>query len=134
MYTEAVDSDLNYIRDSKKKLEKTCQDFEALFMSKMFSTMRSTIQDGGLVKKSMGEEIFTDMLDSEIAKQSSEGKGQQGLGLAKMLFDSMSKYVQDKNGNNFPEGKKGMQTSNQFLDLQKELSGTDVASRLNMIK
>lgn len=131
MYTGAVDSELNYIKDDKKRLEKTCQEFEAFFMNKLFSSMRETIQDGGLVKKSMGEEIFTDMLDQEVAKKSSEG---EGIGLSKMLYDAMSKNLPGADGNYFPAGKNSMQTSGQFIELQRQMNGTNVASKINEIK
>lgn len=128
MYTEAINSEFNFIKDEKQRLEKACQEFEALFMSKMFKSMRETVGDGGLVEKNMGEEIFTEMMDTEIAKQSSEG---EGLGLAAMLFDSMSKNLQELDGNNFPAGKNSMPTSDQFIELQRKMNGTNVASEIN---
>lgn len=131
MYTGAVDPELNYVKDDHKKLKKACQEFEAFFMNKLFSSMRKTVQDSGLVKKSMGEKIFTDMMDQEIAKESSQG---QGIGLSKMLYDAMSKNLPGSDGNNFPSGKKGTQTAGQFLELQRSLSGTDVASKLGELK
>lgn len=128
MYTEAVNNDFNYIKDDNKRLKKACEEFEALFMSKMFSSMRETVGDGGLVKKNMGEKIFTEMLDTEVAKQSSKG---QGMGLSKMLFDAMSKNLPGRDGNNFPAGKNSAATSDQFLELQRKLNGTNVASTIN---
>jgi len=128
MNTEVISTDLNYTKDESKKLKKTCEEFEALFMSKMFKSMRDSVQDSGLIKKNMGEEIFTEMLDSEVAKESSEG---QGMGLSKMLYDSMSKYLQNSDGNNFPTGKNSAMDTQKFLDLQRNLNGTDVASKLN---
>lgn len=128
MYTEVISTDLNYTKDETKKLKKTCEEFEALFLSKVFSSMRESVQESGLVEKSMGEEVFTEMMDSEVAKQSSEG---EGLGLSKMLFESMSKYLQSSDGNNFPTGKNSAADTQKFLDLQRNLNGTDVASKIN---
>jgi len=128
MYTEAVSSELNYTKDDNKRLKKSCEEFESLFLSKVFSSMRKTIQDSGLVEKSMGEEVFTEMMDTEVAKQSSEG---EGLGLSKMLYDSMSKYLQPEDGNNFPTGKNSALDSSQFIELQRKLNGTNVASTIN---
>lgn len=128
MYTEAISSDLNYTKNESKRLEKACEEFEALFMTKMFASMRQATQDSGLVKKGMGEEIFTEMMDAEIAKQSSQG---QGMGLSKMLYESMSAHLQGVDGNNFPSGKMSTGTSSQFLDLQREMNGTNVASTIN---
>ena len=128
MYMEAVNSDMNYIKEDTKKLQKACEEFEALFMAKMFSSMRQTVGDGGLIKKNMGEKIFTEMMDQEIAKQSSEGRG---MGLSKMLFDAMSKNLPAQDGNNFPEGKNGAAAGAQYRELQKQLNGTDVASKID---
>jgi len=128
MYIEAANSDLNYIKNESKRLEKATQDFEAFFMAKVFASMRDSVQDGGLVEKSMGEEVFTEMMDAEVAKQSSEG---QGLGLAKMLYDSMSKYLQQPDGNNFPSGKNSTATGGQFLELQRKMNGMNVADKVN---
>ncbi|MCA1927341.1 MAG: rod-binding protein [Calditerrivibrio sp.] len=63
--------------DRDKQLKKACEDFEALFYDMVFKSARKTVQEGGLIKRSFGEEIFTEMLDSkmseEIAKRSSNG-------------------------------------------------------------
>lgn len=63
--------------DKDKQLKKACEDFEALFYDMVFKSARKTVQEGGLIKKSFGEEVFTEMLDSkmseEIAKRSMNG-------------------------------------------------------------
>jgi flagellar protein FlgJ len=128
MYTEAVSSELNFIKDQNKRLEKACEEFETFFMAKMFASMRETVQDGGLVKKSMGEEIFTEMMDAEVAKESSKG---QGMGLSRMLYESMSKNMPGSDGNNFPSGKNSIVSSDQFIDLQRKMNGMDVALPIN---
>ena len=128
MYTEGISKDFNYIKEDGKRLQKACEEFEALFMAKMFASMRETVGDGGLVKKNMGEKIFTEMLDTEVAKQSSEG---QGMGLSKMLFEAMSKNLPGRDGNNFPAGKNSAVSSDQFIDLQRKMNGTNVASQIN---
>lgn len=129
MYTETLSTDLNVTKDQTQKLKKATQEFEALFMNKIFASMRDTIQDGGLVEKSMGEEVFTEMLDSEIAQQSSKG---EGLGLGDMLFESLSQNLPGANGNNFPTGKNNPAGTAQFLELERKMNGTDVASKINM--
>lgn len=131
MYTDVVDSDINYTKDKSQKLKKACDDFEALFLSKMFETMRNTTlsdDKDGLIKKSQGEKIFTQMLDSQVAQDFTKNRS---MGLSDMLYNSMSKYVEaDKssNGNNFPDGKKSTGTTDGFLQLRQQLNGTDVAS------
>jgi len=69
-------------------LRKVCQEFEALLTQSMLKGMRSTIPQGGLLEKSRGEELFEEMMDMELAKQSSQ---QQGLGIAEALYRQLSK-------------------------------------------
>ncbi|WP_277656192.1 rod-binding protein [Seleniivibrio woodruffii] len=125
MNTEVIDSSINYTKDKTLKLKKACEDFEALFVSKMFETMRKSEIEGGLVEKNQGEQVFTSMLDSEIAQLSVKGGG---MGLGKMMFESLSKYLDNDKGNNFPAQEKTAPTGSDILKLRQELSGTDVAS------
>jgi Rod binding domain-containing protein len=124
MNIDIIDSSANYTKDKTEKLKKACEDFEALFVSKMFETMRKSEIEGGLVEKSRGEEIFTSMLDSEIAQESVKNGG---MGLGRMLFESLSKYTQSE-GNNFPGQEKTASAGADIINLRQKLSGTDVAS------
>lgn len=49
-------------------VQKVAQEFESLFTAMMMRSMRRTVFDGGLIPKSMGEKIYTDMIDNEYAK------------------------------------------------------------------
>ncbi|MCD8554016.1 rod-binding protein [Seleniivibrio sp.] len=129
MNIDLVDSSVNYARDKDEKLKKACEDFEALFVSKMFETMRKSEIEGGLIEKSRGEEIFTSMLDSEVAQESVKGGG---MGLAKMLYDSLGKYTADDKGNNFPAQEKTASAGDDIVKLRQQLSGTDVASDMSV--
>jgi peptidoglycan hydrolase FlgJ len=98
-------NDINFIRQTqhlqnqkhvaksrnKDDLEKTCQDFESLFVSYMMQQMRQTIPEGGLINRSQGEKIYTGMLDNEIAKTVSNS---QGMGLARIMYEQMA-AIQD---------------------------------------
>ncbi len=93
--------DINFIRQTqhiqnrpsagqlqnKERLEKTCQDFESLFVSYMMQQMRRTIPEDGLIGQSQAEKIYTGMLDNEIAKTVSH---RQGIGLAKVMYEQMA--------------------------------------------
>lgn len=153
MYTEVVDQSISYTQDKSQKLKKACDDFEALFLSQMFSTMRETVPQDGLLEKNQGEQIFTQMLDSQVAQDFTKNRS---VGLSDMLYKSMSKYVdgadaaQDKtagvknsaadqktleknnkenaNGNNFPKQEKTTASTEDFLKLRRQLNGTNVAS------
>jgi flagellar protein FlgJ len=76
--------------DSVKKEEvlEACRSFESYFIQTMFREMRKTSMDaGGLFAKSNAENIFTDMLDEEVSKQSAEGGG---IGLAAMMYRQLT--------------------------------------------
>lgn len=73
--------------EDKEKLMKASKDFESVFVNMMLKQMRSTVQDGGLIEKSTGREMFESMYDEEISKSISE-KG-DGIGLAKLIYENM---------------------------------------------
>ncbi|MCL2220634.1 MAG: transglycosylase SLT domain-containing protein [Chitinispirillia bacterium] len=66
----------------------TARDFEAMFTSMMFKAMRGSIEDNPLIPKSMGEDIFTEMLDGEYAKMSAESGS---LGLAALILKEIER-------------------------------------------
>ena len=70
-----------------KKLQKVCRDMETMFINMLLTSMRSTVQDGGLVEKSSGEKIMQSMFDQELsAKMSTAG----GIGIADMLHRQLA--------------------------------------------
>ena len=71
-----------------KELKEASQQLEALFLNQMFSQMRKTVEKGGLFEQSMGEGIFTGMLDYEISTRASE---REGIGLAKIIYEQFSR-------------------------------------------
>lgn len=64
-------------------LNKACQDFEALFLRAMFKGMRSTGIEGGLLEKGKEQEVFQDMMDTEIANAAA---AKNTLGIAQSLL------------------------------------------------
>jgi Rod binding domain-containing protein len=64
------------------RISAVAREFEALFSSMMFKAMRTTIGEGSLLPESMGEKIYTSMLDDEYAKNMSS---QGTLGLAALI-------------------------------------------------
>ena len=86
-----------------QKLRKACDDFEAIFTDQIFKTMRKTSFESELSEKSFGEEVFTEMLDSEISKVAA---ARNSGGVGDMLFEQMKKLLPAgaDGGNNFPAG------------------------------
>lgn len=73
---------------SDPKLAKTCQDFEAVLVSYLLKTMRESVPKEGFLDSGNDAEMFQDMMDWEIATQSSrQGK----FGLWKPLYRQLSR-------------------------------------------
>jgi len=71
----------------EEKLKKACEDFEAIFVNMLLKSMKNTVDEGGLTKKSHAREMFEGMLDEEMASSIAKGRG---IGIAKILYDSLS--------------------------------------------
>ena len=79
-----------YIRSVSKesKMNTACMEMESMFIQNMFKEMRASIPKSGLISGGKAEEMFTDMLDAEMAKSlSSSG----GIGLASMMQRQLEK-------------------------------------------
>jgi len=86
-------------RNPGKKLMKACNDFEAIFISQLFKTMRGESDKKGLFGKGLGGDLYQGLFDSEIAREMASGKG---IGLARRLYESfdLDKSLTDKSGSN----------------------------------
>ena len=74
--------------DAVATLRKATQDFEAVFLALTLKQIRSTIEKDEFLNGGMGEEIFTEMLDQQLAeKTASSGT----TGIAQMLFRQLSR-------------------------------------------
>ncbi len=72
---------------SDPKLARACQDFEAVLVSYLLKTMRESVPKEGFLDSGNDSEMFQDMMDWEIATQSSrQGK----FGLWKTLYRQLS--------------------------------------------
>lgn len=69
------------------KLKDACSEFESIFMHQMLKEMRKTVNPrNSLVYGGQAEEIFSDMLDQERAKDIK-------IGLGDMLFRQLSQSI-----------------------------------------
>jgi flagellar protein FlgJ len=69
------------------KLKTACDEVESLFIHHMLSEMRKTVTKSGLFDGGRAEEIYTSLMDAELAKTMAASGG---LGLARMLQEQMS--------------------------------------------
>ncbi|MGI6704556.1 MAG: rod-binding protein [Clostridia bacterium] len=70
-----------------KRLKEACRELEAVFVNTVLERMRATIMRDGLIKKGLGEDIFTSMLDGQLASEISKG---EGIGIADLLYRQLS--------------------------------------------
>lgn len=75
-----------------QKLMEACRELEAVFLNILAKEMRKTVPDGGGIKKSQAEELFTGMLDETLAQEASKGGAS---GLADLLYLQL-KQAQEK--------------------------------------
>jgi Rod binding domain-containing protein len=73
--------------NKSEKLAKAAIEFERMFAEIMVKEMRKTVPENTLMGRSTGEEIFTEMLDSEYTKMMVQNGN---LGLAKTIISQMS--------------------------------------------
>ena len=77
------------IRSSSRnpaELKNACMELESLFIFYLFKEMRATIPKDGLINGGRGEEIYTSMLDSQMAKELASG---QGIGLSTLFMERL---------------------------------------------
>jgi peptidoglycan hydrolase FlgJ len=80
--------------NNQDSLKQLCQDFESVFINSLFQEMRKSIPDEGYLERSLGMNIFQEMMDMEVAGEMSR-KG--GLGLGRLLYEQLrDKYDLDK--------------------------------------
>ncbi|MBL0714176.1 MAG: rod-binding protein [Desulfosarcina sp.] len=72
------------------RLKQACADFEALLIQKLFQTMRASIPKSGLIDSGPAEEIYTGMLDQQVAQDLAL---QGGLGLSAQIKEQIVRYM-----------------------------------------
>ncbi len=77
---------------SQRALQDAAEQFEAIFLYQLMEQMRRTVPETDLLGDRRAEKIFQSMLDQEIASNIAQG---QSVGLAKMIYEQMSRYVSD---------------------------------------
>jgi flagellar protein FlgJ len=83
------------------QLRKAAEDFEAVFLALTLKQMRSTIQKDELFNGGMGEDVFTEMLDEELAKKTAS-TGHTGI--AELLFQQLSRQYASARGADTAQG------------------------------
>lgn len=95
-------------QSAQQRLRKACNDFEAVFISKLWEQMRATVPKDGLLH-SQQEDMYQSMFDRDFAeKMASDG----GIGLGDMMYAQLkdkiknTKTVTGRTGLNTPAAAK----------------------------
>lgn len=68
-------------------LREAAEAFESYFLQVMWSVMRNTVPEGGLIKKGLAHDIFQGMLDQALSEISAKSGG---IGLANLLVEQLT--------------------------------------------
>jgi flagellar protein FlgJ len=75
--------------EKDRKLRKACADFEAIFITYIFQTMRKAVPESGYMGKMPGKDTYTMMMDHKLSEDLSRKGG--GIGLQKVLYEQMKR-------------------------------------------
>ncbi|HTZ40571.1 MAG TPA: rod-binding protein [Syntrophales bacterium] len=75
--------------EKDRKLRKACADFEALFISYIFQTMRKTIPESNYMTKMPGKDTYTMIMDQKLSQELAQRGG--GIGIQKILYEQMKR-------------------------------------------
>jgi len=79
------------------ELDKQSREIESLFIYMLLKEMRKTVPEQKLIHGGKAEEIFRDMMDEEMSRKMAFTPG-PGLGIAKMLYEELSRSIIGKAG------------------------------------
>jgi len=69
------------------KLKKACNDFEAIILKQLLTTMRKSIPKDGLFSGGFADDMYQSMSDDELTKNMAHGRG---MGLSDVLYAQLS--------------------------------------------
>lgn len=89
--------------DVEPELKKACTELESFFIYTLLKEMRATVPKSGLMSGGRAEEIYTSMLDTQLANEISL-KG--GIGLSSLLIEQLSRKAENEDNKNISEKNK----------------------------
>ncbi|WP_285907048.1 rod-binding protein [Pseudodesulfovibrio pelocollis] len=84
--------------DKSKQLRQACQNFEAVFISKLWQEMRNTVPKDGYTK-SKQEDMYLSMFDKDFAETMAQAGG---IGLADLIYDQLSEKLKETSRDALP--------------------------------
>ncbi len=80
----------------KNRLRKAAQNFEAIFIRKLLSTMRSTMSEGSMYGSGIAGDVYGDIVENAMADIMSK---RSVLGISETLYRTMVKSVETESFN-----------------------------------
>jgi Rod binding domain-containing protein len=80
----------------QQRLKKACEDFEAIMVTYLFKSMRQTSLKTDTEEFGSCKDLYEGMMDETLATQLSH---QQGLGLAKLLYEQLAPVMETEEVN-----------------------------------
>lgn len=74
----------------KERLQKACQDFEAIMLKSLLKEMRAGVPQDGLLGTDSGREMMQDLMDQEVALQMART---QGIGIGDRLYETFRRHL-----------------------------------------
>lgn len=75
---------------AKARLHEATDDFEAILVRQLLSSMRSTLTDGGMFGDGLAGDVYSSFMDDAIAEKVTESGG---LGLSDILYNRLVKVI-----------------------------------------
>ena len=76
-----------------EQLRESCREFEAILVMEMYKSMRKAMPESGLLQKGMANDLYQEMFDMEIARQTAGGDG-MGVGMA--MYRQLADQIEHK--------------------------------------
>lgn len=80
-----------------RRLKEACSELESLFISYLLKEMRETVPKDGLFSGGKTEEMYTSMLDAQMAKEIAM---KRGIGISSIFLDQVEKGAGSHEDNN----------------------------------
>ena len=77
-------------QDERKELRRLANELEGVFLSQLFSAMRATVPEEGLIETSSGQELFTSLFHESLA---TEAANHMKRGIGEAIYRQLSRRL-----------------------------------------
>jgi flagellar protein FlgJ len=72
------------------RLRQLAYELESVFLNQLFQAMRSSVPEGGFIDSTPGQEMFTAMLDEQLASEAAQRLDSK---LSEVLYRQLSRHL-----------------------------------------